>query len=152
MLHQRNRLGSIAVKRYHFLQNPQIPGFTDISRSTCNQPERVIIKSAADIRIPLFRQRLILMICAAVFKLRRCDIQNPLPGPVRNQMHKAEQILAGIPKSHPPSYARFIIRSRTRHVKSNHTLIRMPDIYHSVQLFIPRLGMEFTKQCTPVLL
>ena len=53
------------------------------------------------------------MISAAVLELCGSDVDDTLSGSVRNQMHEAKQILAGIAESHAAADARFIVGSRT---------------------------------------
>ena len=92
------------------------------------------------------------MVCAAVHKLGGSDINDPFSCPVRNQVHKAEKILTGIPKAHPPANTGFIIGSGTGHVKRHHTLILVPDIYHAVNLFVGRSDGIFPQKFLPVLI
>ena len=103
MLHKISCLGRITVIRRFFIQDGVIPGFFDICCGTCNQPERIIVETASDIRITFLGQRLILMICTSVFKLCCCNIQNTLSCAVRNQMYETKQILTGITESHAAS-------------------------------------------------
>ncbi len=53
-------------------------------------------------------------------------------------MHEAEQVLAGIPKSHAAPDTGLKVGCGTAHVKGYHTLVLVPDIYHAVQLFLGR--------------
>ena len=61
-------------------------------------------------------------------------------------MDKAQQILAGIAKSHAPAHAALKIAGRAAHVKGDHALILVPDVHHAVKLFgsggNPKAGKE----------
>ena len=150
MLHKISCLGRITVIRRFFIQDGVIPGFFDVCCGTCNQPERIIVETASDIRITFLGQRLILMICTSVFKLCCCNIQNTLSCAVRNQMYETKQILTGITESHASSDTGFEVGSRTAHIKCDHTLILMPDVYHTIQFFLGRGYRKVGKQFIPV--
>ncbi len=82
------------------------------------------------------------MISTAVFKLGGGNVQNALACPGWYLMHKPQQILIRISKTHTPPNSRFKVRSTARHVKGNHTLIRIPDINHAIEFFIATLDLE----------
>ena len=88
MLHQRARKGRIIVEVYLFSQDRKISGFFDISSSTGNQPERVIIESASNIRISFLCQRLVLVVGTSILKLSCSNIQNSLSCAIWDQMDK----------------------------------------------------------------
>lgn len=90
------------------------------------------------------------MICTSVFKLCCCNIQNTLSCAVRNQMYETKQILTGITESHASSDTGFEVGSRTAHIKCDHTLILMPDVYHTIQFFLGRGYRKVRKQFIPV--
>ena len=113
MFKQRYFRTFLTVKWYQLIKNAIITGFLQIGSNRCNQPQRVIIKSTSDIEIALLCQWLILMICASVRELCRCNINNSFPCAFRNQMYKSEKILTGITESHASSGAGFIIRCRS---------------------------------------
>ena len=138
MLHQRSRPGRIAVKSAFLVQNGEIPGFPYVGGCTGNQPERIVIKSAADVRISLFGKRLILVVCASVLKLCAGNIQDALPRTGGDQVDKAQQILAGIPESHSPAQPALKIAGTAAHIKGDHALILIPHIHKPVQFFIIR--------------
>ena len=91
------------------------------------------------------------MVCTPIRKLGRCYIQYTLSGPLRYHMNKAEQILAGIAKSHPSPHTAFKIARRPAHVESYHALILVPDIYHTVQLLNRRRDTVIRKQRFPII-
>ena len=136
MIHQRCCNGFIIIKRNHICQDRSISGLSYVSAGTCNQPQRIIIEAASDIRVTLLGKRLVLMISTSVLELGRSDIDDSFSCPVRDQMHETEQILAGITEAHSTADSGFIIGSRTGHIEGYHTLILVPDIYHTVNLIV----------------
>ena len=60
MLHEGLRERIIIIKRHRFVQNRDVAGLSDISADSCDEPERVIVKSAADIRVALLGEGLVL--------------------------------------------------------------------------------------------
>ncbi len=112
MLKQRLFGSLFAVKRHWLTQDLIITRFFDVCRHCRDQPQRVIVKSTSNIRISLPGQRLVLMICTSILKLCGCNIKDPLPRPLRDQMHKSQKILTGITESHSTSRSRFIIGCR----------------------------------------
>ncbi len=90
------------------------------------------------------------MVGAAVLKLCGGDINDALPCAVWNQMHEAEQILAGITKSHPAPDAGLVVGGRAAHVKCHHALILVPDIDHTVYLVIGGFHDIAAEQIVPV--
>ena len=72
------------------------------------------------------------MIGGTVRKLRRSNINDPLSGSFRDDVHEAVEILAGIPEAHSSPYAALIVGGGAAHVEGHHALILMPDVHHSV--------------------
>ena len=94
MFHKWNSSLFIIIKRYGLCEDSSITTLTYIGRSSGNKPERVIIETTADIRIALLCQGLILMICTAILKLSRSDIDDPFTCTFRDKMNESKQILA----------------------------------------------------------
>lgn len=78
VLHQRLCLGGIVVEINLLIENGEISGLFDVGGASGNQPERVIVEAASDIHVSFLGQRLILVICASVFKLGSSDIEQTL--------------------------------------------------------------------------
>ena len=150
MLHQRCGDGPIVVKGNDLGQNSRIAGLPHVGAGSGNQPQRIVVEAASDIGISLFGQRLVLVVGAAVRKLGGGDIDNPLPCPVRDQVHKAKEILAGIPKAHAPSDAGLVIGGGAGHVEGHHTLVLIPDVDHAVHLVVGRAYGVSGKEISPV--
>ena len=90
----------IIVEIDFFLQDVPVTGLSDVGIGAGDQPQRVIVEAAADIGISFFGQRLILVVCAAVFLLGSGNIQDPLSGSFRDHVHESQQVLAGISEAH----------------------------------------------------
>ena len=107
MLHERRGVVWVTVKGRGLVQDRPVAGLAQIRVHACDQPQRIVVEAAADGEISLFRERLILVIGAAVRKLRGGDVQDPLSCALRNDMHKAEQVLTRIAEAHPAAHAAF---------------------------------------------
>ncbi len=90
----------LVIVRDWFIENAKVTCFFDVGRHCQHQPQRIIVEAGTDIVISAFGQRLILMIRAACFKLRGSNIQNAFTRPLRDEMHKAKQILIRVAESH----------------------------------------------------
>ena len=107
VLYERRGIVRVTVKRNAFIQYRPVTCFAQVSVHARDQPQRVVVEPAADCKISLLRERLILMIGAAVRELRGGDIQNALPRPFRNDMHEAQQVLTRIAEAHAAPHATF---------------------------------------------
>ena len=70
--------------------------------------------------------------------------------PVRNQMYETEQILTGITETHTTADSGFVIGSGTGHVESNHTLILVPGVDHTVDFLVSGIYRVACQQLFPV--
>ena len=150
MLHEGLRERFIIIKRHRFVQNRDVAGLSDISADSCDEPERVIVKSAADIRVALLGEGLVLVIRVAVRELSGSNIDDPLSGALRYKVNETEQILTGISKAHASSDTGLIIGGAAGHIECDHALILIPDVDHSVHFRTGTGDMEFAEQFTPV--
>ena len=150
MLKQRLCKAVVVVKVHRLVQNRVVTRFAQVGVHGGNQPQRVIVEAGADIHVALFRQRLVLVVGAAIGELGGGNVQNTLPRTGGDQMHKAEQILTGIAEAHAAAGAALIIAGRTAHVEGDHTLVLVPDIDHAVELFIAALDRVGGQQGIPV--
>ena len=139
MHHKRLRFCYIVIKRNLLRQNGGVACLAHIGGGAGNQPERIVVKAAADVGVALLGKRLILMVGAAVLKLGGGNVDNPLSCPVRDQMHKAKKILTGIPEAHAASDAGLVVGSGAGHVECDHALVLIPDIDHTVNFIVGRL-------------
>ena len=150
MLKQRLCKAVVVVKVHRFVQNRVVARLAQIGVHGSNQPQRVIVEAGADVHVALFRQRLVLVVGAAVGELGGGNVQNALPRAGGDQMHKAEQILTGIAEAHAAAGAALIIAGRAAHVEGDHALVLVPGIDHAVELFIAALDRVGGQQVVPV--
>ena len=90
VFHERLRQLGIVVEIHHLVENRKIARLAQISRGARDEPEGIVVKARADVRVAAFGQRLILVIRAAVGELRGRDVENALPRALRNQVHKTQ--------------------------------------------------------------
>ena len=69
----------------------------------------------------------------------------------RNLVNKTNQILVGIPESHPPSDSRFKEGGTPAEIESHHALVLVPDIYGPVELLLRMFELVNRKQPVPEL-
>ena len=79
-----------------------VAGLAQVGVDAGDQPQRVVVEAAADVHVALFGQRLVLVVGAAVRELCGGDVQNTLAGAVRDEVHKAQQVLAGLSRKPMP--------------------------------------------------
>ena len=133
------------------VENAPVARLLQIRRHAHDQPERIVVESAANVVVAPLGQRLILVVRPAGWQLRRRQVQNPLPRPRRHHVHKSQQILVRVAEPQPPPDSRFIERRRPRHVERRHALIRVPDIHHPVGVNVRRIDLEDAQQAVPIL-
>ena len=150
MLKQRLCKAVVVIKVHRFVQNRVVARLAQIGVHGSNQPQRVIVEAGADVHVALFRQRLVLVVGAAIGELGGGNVENALPRAGGDQMHKAEQILTGIAEAHAAAGAALIIAGRAAHVEGDHALVLVPDIDHAVELFIAALDRVGGQQGIPV--
>ena len=65
-------------------------------------------------------------------------------------MNETEEILVTVAEAHASADTAFKIRSGAGHIKGNHALILVPDVYHAVYLFVGRINVILTEKAVPV--
>ena len=150
MLKKRLCKAVVVVKVHRFVQNRVVARLAQVGVHGGNQPQRVIVEAGADVHVALFRQRLVLVVGAAVGELGGGNVQNALPRAGGDQMHKAEQILTGIAEAHAAAGAALIIAGRAAHIEGDHALVLVPDIDHAIELFVTALDRVCGQQVVPV--
>ncbi len=91
------------VKWHHFIKDILVASLFDVRCCAENQPQGIVVETTANVMVALLGQRLILVVSSAVFKLRRRQIENALPGLLWGQMNKSEDVLVGVAKPDTPS-------------------------------------------------
>src|SRR5690554_8107885 len=93
MLMQGGNLLRVVIKGHLCLEDTIVAGLLDIPDYRIEEPEKVIIKTAANIDVPSLCQRLVLVVGTAVRKLRGRQIQDPLPDPAGDETDRPQAIL-----------------------------------------------------------
>ena len=150
MLKKRLGKSGVVVKIDALVQNAPVAGLAQIGVRPGDQPQRIVVEAAAHGEVALFRQRLILVIGAAVRELGRGDVEDALTRTPGNHMYKAQQILARIAEAHPAPHAGLEIAGRAAHVEGDHALVLVPDVDHAVELFLAAVHPVGAKQPLPV--
>ena len=90
------------------------------------------------------------MVGAAVLELGGGNVQNALPRPGGDDVHKAKQVLTAVPEAHAAAGAALVVAGRAAHVEGDHALILVPEVHHAVQLFLAGLQPVAGQQALPV--
>src|SRR5690625_5658084 len=126
----------VVIVRHLLIQDGKITGFFNVIGGREDQPQRVVIRVTDNSVVTALGKRLVLVVSRTIFKLSGRDIQNTLFGPVGDLVHKADQVLVGIPKAHAPADTGFKERGTAAHIESHHALVLVPDVHHPVQLLV----------------
>ena len=90
MLHEGRCVLFVAVKRHAFLQNRPVACLAQVCVHARNEPERVVVEAAADGQIAFLRERLVLVVRAAVRELRGGDVENAISRAPGDDMDEAK--------------------------------------------------------------
>ena len=132
MFHQGNLRAGSVVEGHSLTQNAEVTRLLYVCHSAENQPQRVVIKATAYVVVAALGKGLILVVAAAVGKLGGGYVDDSLPGPLGDLVHKTYKILIGITKTHSAAYTALKERCRAGHVEGNHALVLVPDVHHPV--------------------
>ncbi len=133
------------------VEDAPIARFLDIGGDADDQPVRIVVEVAADVVVAALGERLILVIGAAGWQLRRGEVEDAFACARRHHVHEAQQVLVGIAEAQPASNARFIERRRARHIERCHALVRVPDVHHAIGVDVGRLHLANAEQFVPVM-
>ena len=130
-----------------------IAGLFEVGRNPDDQPERIIVEVAAHVVVAPLGQRLVLVIGAAGRAVAWRPGRGCAPGraPASICTNPSRSWLESR-KPKPAPDARFVERSRARHVERRHALVSVPDIDHAVRVLIRRLHLRIAQQAIPICL
>ncbi len=111
----------------------------------------IVVEAAADLGVPLLRQRLVLVEARAVGQLRRREVEDALPRPLRDEVHAAEQILVRVAEAHAAADAALPQAGRPGKVEGGHHLRLVPRVQHPLRVRIRALALEAGQQIEPPL-
>ncbi len=109
----------------------------------------VVVEVAADLGVPLLRQRLVLVEAGAVGELRRGEVEDPLPRAVGDQVDEAEHVLIRVAEAHAAADPGLVEARRAREVERRHALVLVPGAEHPLRVRVGALGLEPRKQVVP---
>ncbi len=146
------RSGRIGIERSHVIEDVDIAGLLDVCSNTEDKPHGVVVEAGACVRVALLGERLILMVCRAVLKLNRSDVDDSLACVLRNEVDETGEVLAGVTEAHAAADTALEVGSGTGHIEGDHALILVPDVDHAVHLLVIRLYLIAGEEIYPVFL
>ncbi len=150
VLHERARRRLIVIKGHKLIQDRLVARLTQVSRHARNEPQRVVIKAAANVRVAFLGEGLVLVIGRPISLLCSRNVQDALARSRGNQMHKAQQVLVRIAEAHAAANATLVVACRAAHVEGHHALVLVPNVDHTVHACIGRAHAVGGKQLVPV--
>ena len=151
VLEERRRVLRVVVEGHRLLQDPEVARLLDVGRRPRDEPERVVVEARPDVVVPPLRERLVLVVGAAVRLLGGGDVEDALPRPRRDEVHEAEQVLVRVAEAHAAADAGLEVRGRARHVEGDHALVGVPDVDHPVETLVAGLHRVLRQHLRPVL-
>ena len=151
VLEERRRVLRVVVEGHRLLQDPEVARLLDVGRRPRDEPERVVVEARPDVVVPPLRERLVLVVGAAVRLLGGRDVEDALPRPRRDEVHEAEQVLVRVAEAHAAADAGLEVRGRARHVERDHALVGVPDVDHPVEALVAGLHRVLRQHLRPVL-
>ena len=133
VLQKRNLRSGLVVKGHFFIEDAEVSGFPDIGHRAEDEPEGVVSESAADVVVAAFGEGLVLVVASAVRELRGGNVQDALPGPFRNKVHYAREVLVGVTEAHSTADSAFKVAGASAEEEGDHALVLVPDIHGAVQ-------------------
>ena len=140
----------LIVVGHRFVQDAEVARLLDVGHRAEDEPHRVVVESAADVIVAAFRQRLVLVVAAAVGELRGGNVDDALAGTSGYLVHEAHEVLVGVAEAHAAADAALKEGSRAGHVERDHALVLVPDVDHAVQLLVAALQHVVVQQAVPV--
>src|SRR6185503_19320860 len=80
VLEERRLVELVVVERNLFVEDGKIARFLDVRGRPENEPERIVVEAGPSVVVAAFRERLILVVRAAVRKLRRGNVEDAFAG------------------------------------------------------------------------
>ena len=151
VLEERRRVLRVVVEGNRLLQDPEVARLLDVGRRPRDEPERVVVEARPDVVVPPLRERLVLVVGAAVRLLGGRDVEDALPRPRRDEVHEAEQVLVRVAEAHATADPGLEVRGRARHVERDHALVGVPDVDHPVEALVAGLHRVLRQHLRPVL-
>ena len=149
VLEERRARVGIVVERHGLFEDRPIPGLAHVGGHARDEPERVVVEAAADVVVAALRERLVLVVGAAVGLLRGGDVEDALARALGHEVHEPQQVLVRVAEAHAAPDARLEVRGAARHVEGHHALVRVPDVDHAVQAIVGRRDAVVAEHAGP---
>ena len=117
-------------------------GFAHVGGDAEHEPQRVVVEAVADLGIAGARQRLVLVIGAAVALLRGREVHEPRAHFVRHHVHDAEAVLVRVAEADAAAAAGLEQRRAARELERHHALVGIPGVDEVVELRIGRADLQ----------
>ncbi len=131
------------------LQEGPVTGLLEVAGHAQDQPERVVVETATDIRVAALGQGLVLVPGAAVLELRGGHVEEALPHALGHLVHASQQVLAGVAEPDAAADAALEVARAARQVARDHALVLVPDVHHPVELLVARGNGEPPQEVVP---
>ena len=86
---ERRLRAVLVVPRHGDVEDRQVAGLLEVGRDPQDEPRGVVVEPGADVVVAALRERLVLVIGAAIGQLGRGDVQDPRAGPLRDHVDEA---------------------------------------------------------------
>ncbi len=133
---QRRLAAGGVVVRDGLVEDRPVAGLLEIGGDREHEPQRVVVEPRPDGVVAALRERLVLVVGAAVGQLRRGDVEQARAGAVGEQVHEPQQVLGRVPEAHPAADPGLEQRRRPRQVERHHALVRVPGVDHPVDVLV----------------
>ena len=120
--------------------------FAHVGGDAEDEPQRVVVEAVADLGIAAARQRLVLVIGAAVALLRGREVHEPRAHLVRHHVHDAEAVLVRVAEADAAAAAGLEQRRAARELERHHALVGIPGVDEVVE---PRIGRAHLQGVQP---
>ena len=107
MFQERHLGARLVVPGNGFGEDGEVGRFLQICHGAEYEPQRVVVEASADVVVSAARQRLVLVVAAAVGELCGCNVEYALAGTLGNLMYESHEVLIAVAESHASSHAAF---------------------------------------------
>ena len=144
------RLGAVGVvPRHGLVEDRAVAGLLDVGGDGEDQPQRVVVEPAADVVVAALRERLVLVVRAAVGSCVAAMSRIRSRARLRDHVDEAEQVLVRVAEAHPAPDPGLEHRGRARQVERHHALVRVPGVDHAVDVLVAGRHLEGRRAARP---
>lgn len=121
----------LALAEGGLVQNGPVARLAEVGVRSGNEPQRVIVKAAANRQIARLGQGLVLVIGAAVGELGGGNVQDAFPCPLGDYVDEAQQVLTGVTEAHAPAQQQGLGCAGGQRQRELHGAYRCPAVSHA---------------------